>query len=286
MKEALFIGNRVNVLKVLLDQENIDVRTIFVVKGSVAEDFLKDRKIKYDSFTLENKEKVIDIVKNMNQDILVSNGCPIKLPIHDVNNFQKKIFINIHPSKLPELKGINPINGTFLFGIDHLAATAHFMDDKIDNGNIIYQEIVKLTKDIDLGLAYFIAFELEGIVFKKALDILQDSDYSYRGVPQDGNGSYYTRKGEDCILNFDFMDTDSLINRINAFNIITMGAQYTIGEKNFKLYDPEKIINPFLLKYFEEKKPGDILKEYEGKLLIKTIDGILKINKFININSI
>jgi methionyl-tRNA formyltransferase len=280
MKKVLFIGNRVNALKAVLSSGNYNVEHYLVLKDSFAEKFVKEQGIKHTIFDKANKAEVYGYIKSADYDILISNGCPLKLPVGEVAGADKRLFINIHPSKLPELKGINPVNGIYMFGTPHMAATVHFMDSGIDTGNIIWQETVELTEDIDLGLAYFIAFELEGAAMKKAIKLLEDSGYEYKGIPQQGEGSYYTRKDEDMVLNFDEMDTDTLIKRIKAFNITSLGALHNSSEGSYKLYDPEKIVNPFLTALYKERKTGEILKEYDGRLLIKTKDGILKINKF------
>ena len=57
------------------------------------------RKIKTDK---ENRHKLII----NDYDILVSNGCPYILPL---NELKKAKYVNVHPSLLPNLKGIDPV---------------------------------------------------------------------------------------------------------------------------------------------------------------------------------
>jgi methionyl-tRNA formyltransferase len=78
-----------------------------------------------------------------------------------------QIFINIHPSLLPDLKGKHPINGAILFDRKH-GVTCHHMDDGIDTGSVIANIEIPITDDLDLGLLYQLSFIAEGEVFEKA----------------------------------------------------------------------------------------------------------------------
>lgn len=280
MKKVFFIGNRINVLKELLDAEDLSCEKIYAVQDSYLAQFLGDKGIAHRTFTLEEKSSVIADIASSEYEILVSNGCPFVLPVSEVPEHEKKLFLNVHPSFLPDLRGINPINGIFLEDYPYLAATVHFMDEGIDTGNIVHQEKVPRTEDIDLGLAYFISFELEGIAMRKALELLRESDFTFKGYPQQGKGSYYTRKDAHRRLDFSATDPAELMRKIEAFNLSSQGAYLERENKRLKLLDPQIVENPFLLERFQDREPGEIVKEYEGKLLIKTIDGLIKINRY------
>lgn len=64
----------------------------------------------------------------------------LKIPTHGC--------INLHPSLLPQLRGPSPIFWTFQQGIQQTGMSLHFMDDKLDSGDIIFQEVVTLPDGI------------------------------------------------------------------------------------------------------------------------------------------
>ena len=62
-----------------------------------------------------------------------------------VKEWKNKI-INIHPSLLPAFKGINAVERALSYGVKITGCTIHYVDEGIDTGKIIDQEIIKITK--------------------------------------------------------------------------------------------------------------------------------------------
>ena len=67
-----------------------------------------------------------------------------------VKKWDKKI-INIHPSLLPAFKGLNPHKKAIEMKVKYSGCTVHFVDKDVDSGNIIDQDIVKVSKYDDEG---------------------------------------------------------------------------------------------------------------------------------------
>ena len=65
---VLFIGNRFNVLFELLNtfKEEVSIVNIFVLKNSLLETELKKIDCKYSVFSLNDKDQVIEKIKNLN----------------------------------------------------------------------------------------------------------------------------------------------------------------------------------------------------------------------------
>ena len=59
--------------------------------------------------------------------------------------------INIHPSLLPEFKGINSITRAYNGNTTYTGITIHFVNEKIDDGEIIFQKsiLIDRTKTVD-----------------------------------------------------------------------------------------------------------------------------------------
>jgi phosphoribosylglycinamide formyltransferase-1 len=60
-----------------------------------------------------------------------------------VNRFRSRI-INIHPSLLPEFRGLNAIERAFEHRVKQSGVTIHFVDEGVDTGPVIEQRKVKL----------------------------------------------------------------------------------------------------------------------------------------------
>lgn len=274
----VFIGSRFNVLEKLLASDKQLIIKIYSLEKSFLSEILDQKKIEYTNFTSKNKKLVLNELLKLEFDILISNGCPIIFP---VNQFKKKqLFINVHPTYLPELQGKTPLNGVFYNEHDYYGATMHYIDSGIDTGDIIYQEKKPLTPDIDLGLLYFLAMGLEGTVFEKGWKLLKESDFEYIGKKQKGVSSYFNRTKELQQIDIQKTNMKSLLRTIKSFGIKGQGALATIKGSAYKIYDAEEIINEELLSKFKDQSAGSVLREYDDKILIKTKDGILKINRF------
>ena len=62
-----------------------------------------------------------------------------------IRSFKGKI-INIHPSLLPKYKGLNTFKRILNDGEKITGCTVHFVDEKLDNGNIIVKKRVFINK--------------------------------------------------------------------------------------------------------------------------------------------
>ena len=60
--------------------------------------------------------------------------------------FYKDSIINFHPSLLPSFPGLNAIDQALDYGVKYLGNTAHFIDEGIDTGKILLQNIIELEK--------------------------------------------------------------------------------------------------------------------------------------------
>ena len=274
--KILFIGNRINVLQQLLSYKEYDV-DIFAQEKSYLSAHLHQQDIKHYLFGQNQKELIIDMVRQNKHDVIISNGCPFILPVvHD------RIY-NIHPTYLPHLRGKTPLNGVILKQIGFLGSTMHRVSSKIDGGNIIYQQKVSIGSDIDLGLVYYMSFQLEGTVFLKGWKKLIAHDFQFEGKPMNlSDGSYYNRNEHDAMIDFKTMNGTEILLRIKSFGIKTQGTSPCglHGSNIKKIFDAELIFNEYLNTIFSDAQAGDVVHSYDEKLLIKTIDGLIKITSY------
>lgn len=284
LKQVVFIGNRVNVFKELVQIDNFILKQIFVLKDSFLHKYLLNESGKY-SFRIfeENKHcknEILFFLQNEDYDILVSNGCPFILPVSKLKQFKpNSLFINTHPTYLPHLKGKTPLNGVFYLGYDFIGATTHFMDDGIDTGEIINQEKVTLTSDIDQGLVYFISFHLEGKVFKNAMQQLISCDFVFEAIKQTEEGSYFNRESVSFAIDFSFDKMEDIVRKVKSVGIIQQGICCTLSNKKFHFINAESIINEYLLSIFNTSSVGEIVLQYSNKVLVKCQDGVVAFTK-------
>jgi len=91
-----------------------------------------------------------------------------------VSAFNERI-INIHHSFLPAFKGANPYKRAFERGVKLIGATAHIVNDNLDEGPIITQMIIPVRHDDDLADMIEAGHEIEKSVLADALKmVLED----------------------------------------------------------------------------------------------------------------
>lgn len=280
MKRVIVIANRLNVLESVKTLQDIDFFKLYVLEGSLLDKLLDtinlDKNIEVNKFTMKEKTRLIEELMSLDFDILISNGCPFILPVEGMRK-EGQLFINIHPTLLPDLKGKTPLSGVFMTHREFIGATMHYIDDGIDTGNIISQEKVKLTPDIDQGLVYKISFDLERQVFDKGWQVMCEHSFHYLGDKQEGEGSYFNRTEEDQTINIDVDTTDHIIDKVKSFNLRGQGTFLKTQEASYRVYLAEKIINPYLLYTYKNISPSETAFKYDNKRVIKTIDGLIKL---------
>jgi len=129
----------------------------------------------------EHKEKKeIEILKLLNDnqiDLVILARYMQVLSSNFINKYTNKI-INIHHSFLPAFAGADPYGQAIDRGVKVVGATAHYATEKLDQGPIIEQDVIRLThkdskkKILELGkeversvLARAVKWHLEDRVF-------------------------------------------------------------------------------------------------------------------------
>ena len=87
-----------------------------------------------------------------------------------VSRFAGKI-INIHHSFLPAFIGAKPYHQAFERGVKIIGATAHFVNDELDEGPIIAQNVTQITHAHDAEEMAKIGKDIEKTVFCNALQL-------------------------------------------------------------------------------------------------------------------
>ena len=92
-----------------------------------------------------NNSKFVSKLKDLDLDLIVSFSAPTIFK-SELLSLPKKGCINLHCSLLPRYSGILPSFWTLFNDEKETGATVHFMDDEIDNGDILGQKSVEIFK--------------------------------------------------------------------------------------------------------------------------------------------
>jgi len=103
-------------------------------KNSKALRFFKENNIK--TFTIDNHSNLEEILSSIEHKLIVLVGYMKLLPKNIVVKYK---IVNLHPSLLPEHKGINAFENSFISKTG-MGITLHWVNEGLDEGEIIFQE--------------------------------------------------------------------------------------------------------------------------------------------------
>ena len=99
---------------------------------------------------------------------------------HFIKEYKNKI-LNIHPALLPAFPGLDAQKQAMEFGAKYSGCTVHFVDEGVDTGPIIIQEIVKIgNKDTEKTLTKKILIK-EHEIYPKAVELFAKKKLSIKG---------------------------------------------------------------------------------------------------------
>jgi len=267
--KTIFVGNRFRVLEALLNGD-YDLLAIYAVSGSFLERELISRAIEYTP--VDNKIGLVSMLRDMQYDLLISNGCPYLLPISQLDTGARR-FVNIHPALLPEQRGPHAINAAILYQYG-AGATCHIMDDGADTGPVISRVEIPYSQDLDLGMLYQLSFTAE----VDAFTIAEARNFRPLDLqPQVGRKSIcFSRRGKNPELDLT-AGLEDLYYLIRAFGISSQGVTFHCLGKSCKVFDAEIVTNAYLLSKVAEYRQNEVVYVYGDTLVLRKGDGFIKL---------
>ena len=85
--------------------------------------------------------------------------------------------INLHASLLPNYRGAAPINWAIINGEKESGITTFFLKHEIDTGDVILQEKVPITKDMDAGTLHDILMINGAKLLSRSIELIEKGKY-------------------------------------------------------------------------------------------------------------
>ena len=139
---------------------------------------------KYKGKRLQYDKKIISILKKYK--VTPSNGLVCLagfmriISPYFIKEYKNKI-LNIHPALLPAFPGLDAQKQAIEFGSKFSGCTVHFVDEGVDTGPIIIQEVVKVNNnDTEKSLSKKILVK-EHEIYPKAVELFAKKKISIKG---------------------------------------------------------------------------------------------------------
>ena len=137
--------------------------------------------ISHENLTREShEEKILNILNQYNPEYIVLAKYMRVLTPQFTEKYGNRI-VNIHHSFLPAFIGASPYQQAFNRGVKIIGATAHFVNQNLDEGPIISQDVIHVNHTITAVDMAKAGREVEKSVLSKALKLVFDDKVMVNG---------------------------------------------------------------------------------------------------------
>ena len=184
--------------------------------------------------------------------------------------------INVHGSLLPKYRGAAPIQWAVLNGDSVTGVTTMYMNEKMDEGDIILKEEVEIGENETTGELWEKLSKLGSKLLVKTLRQIEEG--TAPRIKQDSNFTLAPMLNKEMAkIDWENMTSSKIKNLVRGLNPI-MGAYSYIDNKKIKFWKVE-IQGEY--NKSEEITPGTIIEvnSKTGVLVIKTIDSAIAVQE-------
>lgn len=205
----------------------------------------------------------------LNVDVMIVVGFGMLLPkaILDTPRFG---CINIHPSLLPKWRGAAPVQHTLLAGEKETGVTIMQLNEGMDSGDILCQEMSTIDPNENSGMLYDRLFAQGADLL---LEVLQQLEQGQLQVTQQDHqqATLAPRLNKQQALIDWNLSAQHIVNQVRAFNPWPVAFSYFKGDK-FRVWDAVVVAGNY-----QDKQPGEIVAIEKNSVDVATGDQCLRL---------
>ena len=213
-------------------------------------------------------EEFLEQIKNLDADIFVVVAFRMMPKV--LFTMPKMGTFNLHASLLPDYRGAAPINYAIINGETLSGVTTFFINQKIDEGNILLQAKTPISPEDNAGTLHDKLMEIGADLVVETLDKLANGEIVEKPQPQEENPkTAYKIFKEDTKIHWE-NETEKIHNFIRGM------SPYPAAFTQIKIGEETKILKIFKgsyqIKQHNEKAGGIEISKNEFKIYTK--DGV------------
>jgi methionyl-tRNA formyltransferase len=216
-------------------------------------------------------ESFIEQLKEVDADLFVIVAFRI-LP-KDVYTIPKKGSFNLHGSLLPKYRGAAPMQWALINGDKETGVTSFFLEDKVDTGNIILSEKLKIDEDDDLGTLHDKMMILGADVVIKTIDLIDEGKINLQRQDNMLASPAPKISKEICKINWT-KNSEEIHNLIRGLSPHP-AAFFELNGKIYKVFKTKLVGEEKIIKD-RQYASGEIIQT-KDEIYIKTGDGFIQI---------
>ncbi len=180
-------------------------------------------------------------------------------------------IVGYHPAKLPQNRGRHPLIWAIVLGFKQSASTFFFMEEGVDDGDILSQVDFEILYEDDANIVYQKVIDI-------ALEQIEDfvpklQNRSYRRVKQDHDQANIWRKRgmHDGLIDFR-MGSDTIYNLVRGLTRPYVGAHVKYADEDITVWKVEEIECSW-----ENLEPGKVLESDTHTVVVKCYNNAIRI---------
>ncbi|KFM14540.1 Methionyl-tRNA formyltransferase protein [Marine Group I thaumarchaeote SCGC RSA3] len=221
-----------------------------------------------------NSSEIKKQIKDLNLDLGISVNNRLLISKEMLSLFGHGI-LNAHPGDLPRFRGNACPNWAILKDEKRIGLTVHFMDEKLDNGDIIKKDFIKINDSTTILEVYnFLNKQIPNSILESVKKIHSGK---YRTTKQDNKKMLRTYPRNKIDGKIDWSKSADYIHRIIRISGEPFFGAYTyLGSTKLILLNAKKEYPKY--EYFSEF--GQIVERRKnGEIVVSCLDGFVVITK-------
>lgn len=233
-----------------------------------------------DSYFLTD-EKTQKFLSGNEFDIGISMGWQRLIPVSVLNKFKYGIYgFHGNCGYLPFGRGRSPLNWSIILGDTRFNLNLFRYDEKADSPNVFATEMFSITPHDDIRTAQYKNMICSKNLIRKLLKAYETGTVAISTDSKDFDSWYQKRTAIDGKVNF-HARTREIYNLVRGVAAPFPGAFAYVNEEQ----ESQKITiweaHPFdEMIDFSAYAPGEVIDIFDGKPVIRTVDGSLLIDRF------
>lgn len=228
------------------------------------------------SYSLKD-ERTREFIRKNRFGLGISMGWQRLVPKFVLDQFEYGLFgFHGNCGYLPYGRGRSPLNWSIINGDTRFNLNLFKYDENADSPNVFATEMFSLTGYDTIRTAQYKNMFCSKRLIKKLLDAYKGGNIEIKSFSKDFDSWFNKRTAEDGII--DFCDkTRNIYNLIRGVTYPFPGAYSYVRKHKILIWEA----HPFdEMIDFSMYSPGEIIDIYDGKLIVRTVDGSLIVDKY------
>lgn len=210
-------------------------------------------------------------------DIGISMGWQRLIPPSVLDRFKHGIYgFHGNCGYLPFGRGRSPLNWSIILGDTRFNLNMFRYDEKADSPNIFATEMFSITPHDDIRTAQYKNMICSKNLIRKLLKAYAEDNIVIHTESKDYDSWYNKRTAKDGKIDFHARTRD-IYNLIRGVAAPFPGAYAMNGEDKVTVWEAhpfDEMIN------FSAYAPGEVIDVFDGKPVVRTVDGSLLIDRY------